>query len=112
MGLVSWLVDGRGTGRGTNDPDACLGDYGGTWGRGVSGCIMKWRLEVGRFEGVVYVPRTKLNWMYWPSCWLASPLLPSRGSSSALLWLTAGFSSGIPVAEDIVKKRVQGNDFE
>lgn len=30
---VSWLVNGKGRflwgGRGTNDPDACLGDYGG-----------------------------------------------------------------------------------
>lgn len=49
--------------------------------------------------------------MPFPSCWLASPLRPSRGSSSALLWLMAGFSSGIPVAEDIVEERVQGRIF-
>ncbi len=50
-------------------------------GEGVSGCD-EWRLGGG---GSGVIPRTKLNWMPCPSCWLASPLLPSRGSSSALL---------------------------
>ena len=57
------------------------------------------------------VPRTKLNWMPCPSCCEASPARPRRGSSSPLPWV-AGFSSGMPVAEAIVRVEVSSNVVE
>ena len=48
------------------------------------------------------IPRTKLNCMPFPSCCEASPARPRRGSSSPRPWV-AGFSSGMPVAEAIVR---------
>ena len=62
-------------------------------------------MDWGVRQGSADIPRTKLNWIPLPSCCEASPARPRRGSSSPLPSV-AGFSCGIPVAEDIVRDRV------
>ena len=46
--------------------------------------------------------------MPFPSCCEASPARPRRGSSSPRAWV-AGFSSGMPVAEDMIYDGVVGD---
>ena len=62
-------------------------------------------MDWGVWQESADIPRTKLNWIPFPSCCEASPARPRRGSSSPLLSV-AGFSCGIPVAEDMMRNRV------
>ncbi len=87
--------------RGTNDPDAGLGDDSCACSNVCQSWIHIYRLGSEEEEEI---PRTKFHPMGFPSCWLASPALPSKGSSSAAPCV-AGFSCGMPVADAMAVTR-------
>ena len=98
------------SGEETYDPDACLGDDGRAcyieeWLAYIHPSIHPYILHSinpvdYKKEGKT-IPSTKFHAIGLPSCWLASPALPRRGSSSAVPCV-AGFSSGMPVADAMI----------